>query len=149
MTNITINSKKSVIVISKSFEKKASIVGSPEYEMLQKARRDYPTFTVATKTAAKKAKDSYRGLTYSYMEKYIKAHDDEECSIMEVFLMLRAKGDDADEMMAETLSYGEVKAWFLETFPEIEAFHAKREAIMKRVEAGRAAKKAAKAEAAA
>lgn len=149
MKNIVINSKKSVIEISKSFEKKASIVGSAEYEMLQKARRDYPTFTVATKRAAKKAKDNYRGLTYSYMEKYIKAHDDENDSIMKDYKELRALTDEAKEMMAEPLTYGEMKAWFFETFPEIEEFHAKREAILKRVEAGRAKKKTAKTESAA
>lgn len=140
MTNITINNKKNAIEISKNFEKKASVFGSREYKMLQKARRDYPDFRVVTKTAAKRNKDTYKGLTYSLMEKYISAHD-EDGSIMKEFNNMRGVGEEAEAMMAEAITYGEMKAWFLDKFPEIEEFQAKREAILKGVEARRNAKR--------
>ena len=69
MTNLTINAKNHTIEMTKSFSKAASKFGSPEYNEWQNARRDYPTYRVATVTK-KGAKPEYKGLTYAYMEKY-------------------------------------------------------------------------------
>ena len=129
MTNITINAKNNTIVITKAFSKKASRFESPEYKALQRARNDYPSFRVEVRTAAKK-KESFKGLTYAYMEKYIAKHDDENQTIMKEYEMLRGISAEAEELMAEALSYGEMKEWFLNKFPEIRAFHEKRAAIL-------------------
>lgn len=77
MTNLTINNKARTIEMTKKFEKAASRFGSDEYKALQEARKDYPTYKVVVKTSTTKSKESFKGLTYDYMEKYIDAHDKE------------------------------------------------------------------------
>ena len=44
-----------------------------------------------------------------------------------MFMDHRAKSDEALAFGAEALSYGEIKAWFFKTYPEIEAFQRRRE----------------------
>ena len=100
---MTINYSSRTILLTKKFAKAAEKFGSDEYKDFQEARRDNPTFKVvivARKAADKK--DSYKGLTYEYMEKYIKAHD-EDGSIMEEYKMLRGIGEEAEEAFAFSL----------------------------------------------
>ena len=125
MTTMKINEKKFTIEITKTFAQKASRVGSPEYFELLEVRHNFPKFKVVVNQT--KSKDSFKGLTYEYMEKYIKAHDDKEGSNMAIFNELRGtivEGD--DELQAESLTYGEIKLWFLDTYPEIKNFHESR-----------------------
>ena len=71
-----INEKKHTIELSKKEAKAAAKFGTAEYKNLQEARRDYPTFSVKTvsqKPATKK--NTYKGLTYEYMEMYIETKD--------------------------------------------------------------------------
>ena len=107
---MTINMKKNAIEMTKKFAKAAAKFGSPEYKQLQEARRDNPTFSVVTvtrKTTTKK--NTYKGLTYEYMEMYIQKHDDVEKSIMAEYLMLRGKTDEAEEALADAFDeYDEV-----------------------------------------
>ena len=123
---MTINSKKMTIEVTKAFAKKASKFNTKEYKDLQSVRRDYPNFEVVIRTS-KVNKNSYKGLTFEYMETYIKAHDDENNSIMKDFLDLRGLSDEAIEAMADSASYGEIKAWFFEQYPQIRKFHERRE----------------------
>jgi hypothetical protein len=126
-----INSRTQVIEMTKKFAKAAARFGSEEYNQLQQARRDYPNFKVVTVSRkAPTQKDSYKGLTYSYMEAYIKAHDDAQQSIMAEYEMLRGLSDEAKEALAEACSYLEMKEWFLKKFPAIAEFHKKREALL-------------------
>ena len=129
MTNITISARTHSLVLTKSFATKAAIFGTDEYKMLQEARRDYPGYKV-TVGKTKEAKNIYAGLDYDYMEKYIKAHDDDKQSIMNEYLMLRGKSDDALEIQAGSASFLEIRSWFLKTFPAIEAFYTKRAALL-------------------
>ncbi len=145
-TTMKINDKKYTIEITKTFAQKASRVGTPEYHELLEVRRNFPKYKVVIQKAA--SKDSYKGLTYAYMEKYIKAHDDETGSLMAEFKELRGKDDDGEEAMAESLSYGEIKMWFLAAFPEVKKFHEDRADRIKKIkEANKkaAAEKAKKA----
>ena len=121
---MTINMKKNAIEMTKKFAKAAAKFGSPEYKQLQEARRDNPTFSVVTvtrKTTTKK--NTYKGLTYEYMEMYIQKHDDAEKSIMAEYLMLRGLSEEAEEALAESFTYQEMKDWFLKKFPAIKKFH--------------------------
>ena len=43
---------------------------------------------------------------------------------------LRGKSDEAVAAFANSLTYGEIKAWFLAKYPEITEFHRKREAMI-------------------
>lgn len=106
-----------VIEMDKTFAKKSTIVGSREYSLLQECRRDYPDYNVCRKEIRKnKKKESYKGLTYAYMEEYIALHDDQEHTIKKRYDELR--------LIAECHSkrYPRIKKWFLEQYPEIKAF---------------------------
>ena len=126
-----INQKNQTIEMSKKFAKAAEKFAGEEYRALQEVRRDYPNFKVVTVSRkASGQKESYKGLTYSYMENYIKNHDDEKKSIMAEYEMLRGMSAEAQEALAEACSYTEMKAWFLKKFPAIAEFHKKREMLL-------------------
>ena len=127
---MTINYSSRTIQMTKKFAKAAEKFGSDEYKNLQEARRDNPTFKVvivARKAAEKK--DNYKGLTYSYMETYIKAHDDAEEKMKE-YKNLRGLSDEAKEALAEPCSYNEIRAWFLNAYPAIAKFHEDRAKLL-------------------
>lgn len=124
MRNITINSKNNTIEMTKKFAGNAKRFGTDAYKELQMARRDYPDFRVIIKEVATK-KESFKGLTFKYMESYIMAHD-EDGTILAEFKDLRAESEEAKEAMAESCSYGEIKSWFLEKYPTIAKFHENR-----------------------
>ena len=126
-----INEKKNTIELSKKESKAAAKFGTPEYKNLQEARKDYPGFKVVTITRKSTAKkESYKGLTYAYMETYIQKHDDENKTIMAEYKMLRGLTEEAEEALAESFTYLEMKDWFLKKFPAIAEFHKKREALL-------------------
>ncbi len=136
MTTITISARTHSLVLTKSFASKAAIFGSDEYKMLQEARRDYPGYKVTVgKSKTKEQKNVYAGLDYTYMEKYIAAHDDDEKSIMAEYLDLRGLSDEAKELQAGSASFLEIRAWFLKTFPAIEAFYTKRAKLLEKAAA--------------
>ena len=131
MKNLFVNRKNGTIEMSKKFAAAASNPFSDEYAQLQSVRRDYPKFKIVT-ISQKAAKPDFKGLTYDYMRKYIVKHDDAEKSIMA-------------ELLMEAASYHEVKTWFLDQFPEIKAFHEKREKLLEKVAAKAEAEAQAKA----
>ena len=133
MTNLKINDRKRTIEITKAFAKKASIYGSPEYITLKGAKSDNLGYRVIT-VAPKRTKPTFKGLSYDYMEKYIKGHDDENKSIMAEFLDYRAKSEMAEELLGEAKSYGYIKKWFLETYPEFEAFQKNRKTNIENID---------------
>lgn len=131
MTNITISARTHSLVLTKSFAAKAANFGSDEYKMLQEARRDYPGYKVMVgKSKNKEQKNVYTGLDYTYMEKYIAAHDDEEKTIMAEYQMLRGESEEAKAINARSASFLEIRSWLLKTFPAIEAFYTKRAALL-------------------
>ena len=121
MTEIRIFESTKTLEVTKTFAKAASRYGSEAYMKLRSARN--------RSTAAKK-KDSFKGLTYAYMEKYIEAHDDEKGTAMKKFLDLRGRSDEAKEALAESCSYKEIKTWFLGQYTEINEFHSNRAALL-------------------
>ena len=119
-----INEKKMAIEMTKKFAAAARKFGTKQYRDLQEARRDYPNFKVVTVTRkATSNQDTYKGLTYKFMEDYIQKHDDAEHSIMDEYLTLRGLTEAAKENLLEPYSYYEMKTWFLKTFPAIAEFH--------------------------
>ena len=122
------------IEISKTFDKAASRFCTPEYEAMQQVRKDYPSFNIVAKTIRNKA-DRFKGQTYDFMEKYIKDHDDDYGSLLAKFNDLRATSDEAKAFGAEALSYGEIKAWFFQQYPEFAEFQKKREELLSRTAA--------------
>ena len=93
------------VTISASFAKKASQVGSAEYDIMLKLRKDYPNLKVV-----KEEKTAKKQLTYKEMAEFISLHHN---------------GDELKKAFeaAKTLSkfhsmpFSFVKAWFEKTFP--------------------------------
>lgn len=126
--NVKVNDNNRTIEVTKQFMTESRRYGSEAYIARQNVQADYPTYRIVIKKTTKKT-DSYKGLTYEFMEKYIMAHD-EENTIMAEFNELRAKSEEAIAMGFDAVSYGEIKKWFFVTFPEIEALQKKREALL-------------------
>ena len=146
MKTITVNMKNRTIELpSKKYATAAAKFGTEEYKNLQQARHDYPTFRVTT-SSCKPRKIEFAGLTYSYMEKYIAAHDNEEKSIMKEYMDLRAMTDAAEELLAESASYQEMKDWFLDTFPAVVEYHEKRAAALEKTRKNKEEKRTARAQ---
>lgn len=116
--NITINERNHTLEITKKFATAASRFGSDEYRELKEARTEFPTFKVVVKTT--KSKNSFNGLTYAFMENYIKSHDDEKQTKYAEFMKQREIG----KSVASAKAYNEIKKWFLEKYPEIAEFAA-------------------------
>ena len=126
-----INERKCAIEMSKKEAKAAAKCGSDEYKDLQTARKDYPNFKVVTVTRKSTAKKNpFKGLTYEYMKMYIEKHDDDDKSIMAEYKMLRGLTDEAEEVLAESFTYLEMKDWFLKKFPAIASFHEARAKLL-------------------
>jgi hypothetical protein len=67
---------KGRIVMDREFAKKASTYGTQEYIILRQAKQDYPSYTVVRKVIKKNPKkESFNGLTYEYMEAYMKRYN--------------------------------------------------------------------------
>ena len=104
MSNITINYKKSTIEITKSFEKQASTYGSQAYNELREARSEFPTFRLVVK--ASKSNSTFKGMDYDFMLSYIEKHENADQRKVEF-----------DKLRENNLSYGEIKHWFVSTYP--------------------------------
>lgn len=132
MTTITINAKNRTIEISKTFSIAASKFGSQEYNDLRAACNDNPNYKVVTITR-KTARPKFKGLTFKYMETYITMHDDENQSIMQEFKELRAETEEAEEALAVSASYSEIKDWFLAKYPAVSQFHQTRAQMLSKI----------------
>ena len=118
---IRVDFAKKRIVMDRAFAKNCANPASDEYIQLQRVRQDYPNFTVSTRTCkSNPEKESYKGLTYEYMEHYILTHESKE-TVLEVL-------DEYNELrlIAECHSrsrrYPIIKRWFLVKYPEIMEF---------------------------
>lgn len=124
-TGLTINATANTIEMTKEFAKKAKYYGTEEYTQLQKVRKDYPTYSVVTRKSV--SKESYKGLTINYMYNYIKKHpetvvmeDNTEMSTLEVFREIAGLDESGKKLVnVETAFYGEIRAWFLDIYPEV------------------------------
>ena len=128
MANFEISYTERTITLTKKDMTAAQKYGSDAYNALQQARRDNPGFRIVTASRRTSTKESFKGLTFKYMEAYIAKHDDEASTIMTEYKTLRGEGG---EEINASLSYGEIRKWFLDTFPAIKDFNEKRDAILK------------------
>ena len=128
---MTINYTSMTIEMTKAESKAAGKVGTEAFKEMLGLMQQFPNYKilVVTRATTKKTCD-YKGLTYDYMEKYIKAHDDESKSIMNEYKMLRGITDEAKDALADSCSYQEIKAWFLVKFPAIAKFHEMRQNLL-------------------
>lgn len=113
--------QRKVIIMDRTFAKNCANPNSEEYAMLQRVRQDYPTFTVTTRTCKKnESKESYKGLTYAYMEHYIITHEKGEkvLEVLDEYNELRLIA----ECHSKSSRYPVIKRWFLAKYPEITEF---------------------------
>jgi hypothetical protein len=108
------------IIIGKAFEQKQFDVESEEYKRLCEAVQIFPKYKVFVKSIKKNPhKESYRGLTYEYMERYISVKG------------TRVDRQEYDDMrlLAEchTKRFPVIKQWFLKKYPEVAKYGAKEE----------------------
>jgi len=140
---MTINYTNNTIEMSKTEAKAAGKCGSDKFDELQSLKAAEPTFRVVIVKSAAKKGDRFKGLTYEYMENYIKAHDDEEHSILTIFNELRGLNENGQKKELAAVTYGEIKMWFLSQFPEIEAMSTNINEILDKARKTRAAQKTA------
>ena len=118
---LKLNHAKREIVMDRTFAKLAENTMSAEYAHLQQVRKDYPTYTVTKRKIKSNAnKESYKGLTYEYMETYIMSHGTSEARIANLreFNEMRLIA----ECHSKAFRYPVIKAWFLDKYPEVKNF---------------------------
>lgn len=122
MTNyLRIDHEKKLLVMDKSFDKNSSYFGSHESQMLEEARRAYPTYSVTRREIKKNPnQEHYNGLTYEYMKWYIEIHEKGEAltKVLAEFeeLLLISK------CHSKGKRYPTIKKWFLEQYPAVKTF---------------------------
>ena len=118
---LKLNFEECLIVMDRTFAKNAENTRSEEYAHLQEVRNSYPEWKVVTRTIERNpSKESYKGLTYEYMEDYILRHESEEnqLAVIKEFNELRT----ISRCHKQGLRYPTIKKWFLNKYPEITDF---------------------------
>lgn len=140
---MTINYEMKKIEMTKAESKEAGNPTNAKFEELMKLRSIFPDFEIIVKTTSVK-RDTYKGLDYEFMKKYIESHDNSEENLKE-FYKLRGMNEKGErDILIEEHSYGEIKMWFLGTYPEIEKFNEETNKKLREIKAKRAeARKAA------
>ena len=124
------NIMNETIEMTKAEAKAAGKLTSKAFEDLGKLRAAYPGFQIVIKSAPK-CKDGMKGLTVSYMQKYILSHDDQDNRVLNDFYTLRGLDSNGNpEDAAVPVSYGELRQWFLETYPKVKEMRNRVDAIL-------------------
>lgn len=122
MKNILkVNFTTTEIIMDRTFAKLCINTSSAEYAQLQEVRRDYPDYKVIVRTIKKNPqKETYKGLTYEYMEDYILHHETDETAldVIKEFNELR----NISKCHKQGLRYPTIKKWFLNKYPEVAEF---------------------------
>ena len=108
------------IIIGKAFSKRQSDIESQEYKTLCKVVQAFPQYKVVVKEIKKNPhKESYKGLTYQYMERYIDVKG------------TRVDRQEYDDMRllskCHSRRFPVIKQWFLRKYPEVEKYGAREE----------------------
>ncbi len=116
------NLMNKTIELTKKEAKAAGILNSDAYKDLQTYRNAYPNFELDI-IATPKRKNQDKGLTYEYMEKYIREHGNthlEEFQEMIKKTTLKKTNMMVEREKIKATPYLEVKKWFYETFTDFE-----------------------------
>lgn len=106
------------IEMTKTEAKTAGKPNNDAYNTLLELMKNFPGYEIEIVKSASKKTDRFKGLDYNYMMDYIKSHNKE---LLKDFYTLRGLDDNGKKVgMAAAASYGEIKMWFLEQFPEVE-----------------------------
>ena len=134
---MTLNYEKKTIEMTKAEAKEAGRPNSEKFNELVKFRTLCPDYEIVVKANSTK-RDTYKGLGYDYMKRYIEAHDNKEENL-KMFYKLRGLNEKGErDVTIKEYSYGDIKMWFLATYPEIEEFNSKTDEELKEIKAKRA-----------
>ena len=127
-----LNHANETIELTKQFAKASGKYGSEEYKLLMEVKKDFPNYKVVVRDTQKrkKTRDNFNGLTYDYMERYIKKNNDK---LIVEFSILRGKKEDMDGLF-KSRSYSQIKKWFLAKFPEIKNYEMSRTELINKPE---------------
>lgn len=104
------------IYISAPFARAAGSPTSEEYKLLVEVQAKHPDYKIVRREIKKNPhKESYCGLTYSYMDGYIATHDPTG-EIWKAYTELRHRA------ACHSIRYAHIKKWFLGIYPEIDDF---------------------------
>ena len=112
----TLNFFDKTITGTKASFNKANKGFGPEYEELTSKMAAHPDFTLVVKeqkTKTTKAKRTYEGMDYKFMEDYIATFED--ASLMKKYKAVKKMADDCG-----TKAYPLTKKWFLGEFSDME-----------------------------
>ena len=112
----TINFFNKTITGTKASFNKAGKGFGPEYEELTSKMAAHPDFTLVVKeqkTKTTKAKRTYEGMDYKFMEDYIATFEDE--TMVKAYKAVKQMAEDCG-----TKAYPLVKKWFLSKFSDME-----------------------------
>ena len=115
---LIVNHTNRTIVMDRTFAKFAANTRTEEYAHLQQVRLDYPKYKVVQRhIKTNDDKNTYKGLTYKYMEDYMLTHGDTETRLANLneYNELRV----ISECHSKAYRYPYIKSWFLNKFPEI------------------------------
>ncbi len=128
------------IVMSQNEARKAGRIGTAEYAKLAELRQQFSAFRIEVVKPSAKRTDHFKGLTRAYMKQYIESRDQKK--LTEFYALCGLDESGKKQELAAAASYGELKMWFLEQFPEIEQMSENIRRIMDRTREARAARKA-------
>ena len=138
-----INHMNCTIELTKTEMKAAEKFNSDMYMTLREARQDNPNYRVKLVASSKKV-DRHKGLTADAMKKFIEKHDDENNTVLKEFYQLRGLTPEGKEdEFGCAVTYGELKQWFFEQYPQFVKMEDSVNEIMKKVKEKAEARKAA------
>lgn len=128
MLPIRVDPVNDEIITTTRFYKLAQDPRSVEYAQLQRIKAENPTCRVVRHTIAKsEGKESYKGLTYSWMSEYIKTYADAHIK-SEALAELERQIKLSE---CHSKKYPTIKKWFLDTFPEVKEEYGKALSVTK------------------
>jgi len=106
MNGYNFDALNNTLTISASFAKKASKVGSLEYNIILKLRKDFPDLTIQQEAK----EEGKKSITYTQMEDFIAMHRNKD--------ELKAEMDKVRKLSRiQPMPYKYVKTWFEDRFP--------------------------------
>lgn len=137
-----INHMNCTIELNKTEMKAAENFGSEMYNALREARQDNPNYRVKLVSPSNKV-DRHKGLTAEAMKKFIEKHDENQTILKEFYQMRGLTPEGKEDEFGCAVTYGELKQWFFEQYPEFKKMEDSVNEIMKKVKEKAEARKAA------
>lgn len=110
------------IILYKWFAEKSKNPRNPEFKMLISYTTSFPTYKIVVRDDidVNITQEHYKGLTYEYMETYIKKYEPKETK--EAVLKEFEDKLFISECHSKGRRYPAIKKWFLEKYPEVAKF---------------------------